>query len=132
MNRYKEYVKAKKSRGIDIYKSPYEFYKSSLIEDKTKKSLEHFRYLLDHEFSMYSIRDTRNFSDRVKEYHEQKNNFNLISNKIFGYLSGSRILKYNKIVCGSKLDKKYRILSGGEPSNYVYTTILNKKLAMYL
>jgi len=38
------------------------------------------------------------------------------------------ILKDNKIVCGSKLDKKYRILSGGEPSNYVYTTILNKKL----
>ncbi|WGL60588.1 hypothetical protein QEJ31_03100 [Pigmentibacter sp. JX0631] len=97
MNKYKDYVKEKKSRGIDFYKSPYEFYKSTIIDDKTKNSSAHLKYLIQHEFNMYNIRDTKNFSDRVGEYHGKKSNFNLISNKTFGYLSGKRIVKYNKI-----------------------------------
>ncbi|MGY3805274.1 hypothetical protein ACWNT8_14515 [Pigmentibacter ruber] len=97
MKKYKEYVQAKKLRGIANYKSPYEFYKSSLIEDNSMKSMQHFNYLVNHEFNMYNIRDTKNFSDRVKDYQDNRNNFSLISNKAYGYLAGSRILKYSKI-----------------------------------
>ncbi len=107
MDQYTLYVKEKKARGIYLYKSVYEYYKSVTSQTNINKTKDYFNYLVQNHFDMYAIRGKEGFSQRVNHFSNNHNQYKLISNKTIGYLSGERILKYNK-VAGYDEEKNYQ------------------------